>query len=353
MTDDDDMITIGTFGDPTEAEVVKNLLVAEGIPAFVTGGESGGLFAGMGGQFGLVRLLVAESDRERALAILDEKPEEEPEGEAESEPSTAIKTPDWAREPAGKEETRGQAEIQAAPGIRETSSADEGVRELSAAKEGPDDEDEDEVQVAWGAEDYAARAWKASVIGLLVFPPLLHVYSVYCLMRAFSTGEPLSPKGMRNVYAALVFDVVALTLIPLFCCGGWIPVWPRLVFPGPTKERHEPSLPGQPHAQAQPDSARGLFTASGPARGAGSTLAPRGGRAALPPARDVAAEGDGAVDHQAQDDADDTEHHDVLQRRGRRILGAKDLDGHVMSEQSHGAFSFQNSMPCWALMPAL
>lgn len=245
MKDDDDMITIATFGDPNEAEVVKNLLVAEGIPAFVTGGESGGLFAGMGGQFGLVRLLVAESNQERALAILDEKHEEEPEEEAEPEPSTSIKTAEWAREPAGKEESRGKAEIQPAPGIRETTGADEVLREPAAAADGKDDEDEDEYRVAWGAEDYAARAWKAAVIGLLVFPPLLHIYSVYCLMRSFSTGEQLSPAGMRKVVWALLFDVVALTLIPFACCGGFIPIWPRLLSPTPPRDRRDPSsVPG-------------------------------------------------------------------------------------------------------------
>ena len=44
--DDDDhqeMVTIATFGDPLEAEPLRNLLVEEGIPAFVTGGTSGGL----------------------------------------------------------------------------------------------------------------------------------------------------------------------------------------------------------------------------------------------------------------------------------------------------------------------
>ena len=62
----DEMVTIATFGNPLQAEAMKNHLEAEGIPAFVTGGEAGGLFAGMGGAFGLVSSRLAATIRSRA-----------------------------------------------------------------------------------------------------------------------------------------------------------------------------------------------------------------------------------------------------------------------------------------------
>jgi hypothetical protein len=237
----DEMVTIATFGDPIEAQVFKNRLEEAGITAFITGGESGGLFAGMGGAFGLVRLVVAEKDQEQALAILDETPEEDLPDEPETEPATAIRPAAWKGESSEKDDSEPEARVQAAPGIKEAGGPAGGLAQGKAAEvKGADEDDMDAPRLDWGAEDYAARAWKAAVLGVLVVPPLLHFYSIWCIIRLYSIDEELSPAGRRKLYGALMIDILAVTVLPLLLCGGalnWFGRW-HLTTPPPPPPRY-------------------------------------------------------------------------------------------------------------------
>jgi hypothetical protein len=62
----------------------------------------------------------------------------------------------------------------------------------------------------------ALRAWRAAVIGLLVCPPLLNLYSAWLLLELAFLDDPLSPAGTRNYYLAWLVDILA-------CLGiGWV-----------------------------------------------------------------------------------------------------------------------------------
>jgi len=233
----DEMVTIATFGDPIEAQVIKNRLEEEGITAFITGGESGGLFAGMGGAFGLVRLLVAEKDEERALAILDETAEEDLPDEPDTDPVTSIRAA-GGNEPDEDEDSEPDGRIQSVPGVKEAAALPRSPRgDAPAVKLADNDDDEtEEPRVDWGAEDYAARAWKAAVLGVLILPPLLHLYSIWCIIRLYSIDEELSPAGRRKFYGALFIDVLAVTVLPLLICAGalnWFGRWHMTAPPPP------------------------------------------------------------------------------------------------------------------------
>lgn len=78
MTDEENLVTVHKTNDPTEAELIKNLLVAEDIPCSLDGEHQAG-FTG----FFPIGVLVFEGDVERAELVLeqhhvDSKKDEEP-----------------------------------------------------------------------------------------------------------------------------------------------------------------------------------------------------------------------------------------------------------------------------------
>src|SRR5262249_20680783 len=95
----DKMVLLAIYGNPSEAELARSELEAEGIRARVMGATSGDLFAGMGVGLSNVQLLVPEEDYERATELLAEESDvarearenREREEEREKERSTAFK----------------------------------------------------------------------------------------------------------------------------------------------------------------------------------------------------------------------------------------------------------------------
>lgn len=62
----------------------------------------------------------------------------------------------------------------------------------------------------------ALRAWRAAVVGLLICPPVLNLYSAWLLLELAFLDDPLSSAGTRNYYLAWLVDVLA-------CLGiGWV-----------------------------------------------------------------------------------------------------------------------------------
>jgi Putative prokaryotic signal transducing protein len=66
----DKLVFAAAFNMPIEAQLARGLLEAEGIKAFLTGGESVNVFSGVQGLGGQIRLQVAEADAERAAEML-------------------------------------------------------------------------------------------------------------------------------------------------------------------------------------------------------------------------------------------------------------------------------------------
>ena len=65
-----DLVTVGSYPNSAEAALAKNLLEAEGIPAFVQEDATGDLFH-LASPFGEAKVAVAAENAEQARAVLD------------------------------------------------------------------------------------------------------------------------------------------------------------------------------------------------------------------------------------------------------------------------------------------
>ena len=73
-------------------------------------------------------------------------------------------------------------------------------------------------------DELVTRAWRASVLGLFLLPPLLHVYSMYLLLRVSLGPAAMSPRASRRFYFAMIINL----LVGLICGAiQWIR-WPGL-----------------------------------------------------------------------------------------------------------------------------
>ena len=66
----EDLVTVASYPEASEAELAKERLELEGVAAFVIGGQTAGVMPFLPGATGLVRLQVASTDAERAREIL-------------------------------------------------------------------------------------------------------------------------------------------------------------------------------------------------------------------------------------------------------------------------------------------
>jgi hypothetical protein len=78
----------------------------------------------------------------------------------------------------------------------------------------------------------AHKALLAAAIGIVIFPPLCHLYSLILLLGLSSTRGPLSERGRRSLIAAVIIDAVVigvLLLILFLACGGFFEQKERVV----------------------------------------------------------------------------------------------------------------------------
>jgi hypothetical protein len=59
------------------------------------------------------------------------------------------------------------------------------------------------------ADELITRAWRASIVGLLLCPVLLHLYSGYLLILASRASSSFSPRSTRLFYVTAAVDLVA------------------------------------------------------------------------------------------------------------------------------------------------
>jgi hypothetical protein len=57
------------------------------------------------------------------------------------------------------------------------------------------------------------RAWRSAILGLVVCPGVLHIYSLYLLARVAMSGEELPPHLNWRFYFALAIDLLFPFLI--------------------------------------------------------------------------------------------------------------------------------------------
>jgi hypothetical protein len=72
--DEDRLVVVGDFLNRIDADVARSALEASGIESFVSADDAGGVQPGLWMEG--VRLLVLEADADRALAVLNEEPQE-------------------------------------------------------------------------------------------------------------------------------------------------------------------------------------------------------------------------------------------------------------------------------------
>jgi hypothetical protein len=181
----DSWVTVGEFSTVGEAELARNRLEEEGIPAQLGGAEAVAMlwaFSGAGG----VQLLVAEEDAGRAEAILQRAKQ---------------------RGGRGRRDDYGLEENITADPEKVSVPADEAPAEP--------DEDDDEAAVETPKDGLARRAAMAAVVGLVTCPGVLHIFSVFMLLDIRDAKGELTPVGRRRAVVALVLDVLVFLGIVL------------------------------------------------------------------------------------------------------------------------------------------
>src|SRR3954469_22451351 len=82
-----DLVTVGSYPTSAEATLAKNLLEAEGIPAFVEEDATGDLFH-LASPFGEAKVQVAAEHADQARAVLDSAQRHELAGETAADAET-------------------------------------------------------------------------------------------------------------------------------------------------------------------------------------------------------------------------------------------------------------------------
>jgi Putative prokaryotic signal transducing protein len=201
------LTTIATHLNAQEAHLAKNSLETEGIPAFLADEESDNMLGLMYGFVKGVKLMVAEHQAERAaevLATLASGPGEAPVDERLAATRTCpvcgeAFEPDCDYCP--------QCGPPADPTPAPTS---------EFVQEAPPRIVEEEESATAAGDELARRALWASVIGLILCPPLVTIYAMYLIVRLCFGGMELQPASWRKAYLALAFCVLELVFVALF-----------------------------------------------------------------------------------------------------------------------------------------
>jgi hypothetical protein len=233
----DKLITVATFNTPIEAALARNHLENGGIPAFLGDEETIGILGRlMGAGLSGVKLMVSEEHVLRAEDILTSlwaqiDPVREEPNPADTDIISAPDEAAWASDAPDEGITE--------PGVATKRSADPGDDEPRITAEAPPDAKEpdegpaadvgpgflhagrdweetlDQIKVSPG-EELARRALHAALIGLVVCPGILHVYSIVLLLRLANFQGELTSAGQRKVVAALAIDIIMVTLAMIF-----------------------------------------------------------------------------------------------------------------------------------------
>ncbi len=225
-----DFVKIASYANAVEAEHARAVLEENGVSAFVDGAAANTALSYVGTAIGGVRVFVRAGDAEQALGIVEnvlgeteasaaswfcgrcaetvdgtfdvcwscgearanvERPFPVTPDVAPSKPGT--EGDDEANRPALDNSCYDQSNPYASPITPETIAA-------------PGDED---AQISPWAEALLLRAWRASILGLVFLPFVLHLYSMYLLAHAAMTTGRFSPDGEKRFYCAFGVNVVA------------------------------------------------------------------------------------------------------------------------------------------------
>jgi predicted Zn-ribbon and HTH transcriptional regulator len=208
------LLTIARFGTPFQANMAKNRLEAEGIPAFLADEQMVGNFLAYGPVLGGVKLLVPDDYLQKAMDVLTKPPEDElydeesdlshDQNHEQTEAIQAIRTCPQC----GNKLSAEQRFCPACTSLQKE--ANKFMTEGESLGSADQDAGED-VPVLPQGDDLAFRAWKTAAFGLIFFP--LTFYSSWLLVRLLLFPAQLSAEGKRKGLGALAFDAVVLILL--------------------------------------------------------------------------------------------------------------------------------------------
>lgn len=174
--DEEGLATLVTFSTLAEAQVAKGMLEAAGVESWIADSETASAAWQMTPAMGGIRLQVARDEIDRARAVFD----------AEDEPSAASHL-----------------------GDDDDDESDDRTGEGATAGE---EIDPDSLEVPL-RDRMAIRAWKASIVGLVLLPGVLHLYSLALLAMVANLPGPLSPAARRRAIWAVAVDALALVAV--------------------------------------------------------------------------------------------------------------------------------------------
>jgi len=226
---DEKIIRIATYSNPVEAEMAKNYLEDAGVTVFSAGAEVSAPFAGVDAGFANVELHVPQSHYERAVRALAQFEDHDMEVEnllADNPMSEAVET---AEESVEGRDAFASTGFRSGPPPGETDEEEGSEFVRLPGQDERDVRDADDVSIHYTPDDLAARAWRASFVGLLLFPityfvfpllglllpVLLHIYSIWLLCRIGSMDQEVRPGAMWKIYGALILDAFVLVLVIL------------------------------------------------------------------------------------------------------------------------------------------
>jgi hypothetical protein len=210
----DDQVTVATFLGPAEAEVIRARLDEEGIPAIILGDASSGAITGVADYETGIRVAVAAENAERARALLETvRQEARADATASGLPLTAAGHPGWV---CPECQTVVDVDLEVCPSCGSVMDLPMDERSAAAraiaASEEVDPPEQKEGLKTWVGDKLAGRAFKTAVIGLLLFPPVLHVYALSLLWRLRLKKCAVSDKSWGRAFWAWLVSCTILAL---------------------------------------------------------------------------------------------------------------------------------------------
>ena len=210
----DQHVTVATFADPTEADLAKEQLEAEGIRVLLGGEMSATVLAGFGEPVARIQLQVPDNQAERARRILEADKENVISAKrASGIPVTAAGRTGWVCPRCGAVVDH-LIELCPSCGTIMPSGEARPAAAPEAAEGGQAEEDEADTPTEIG-DRLAHRALIASLLGLFFCPGLLHIYSAWVLWKLSGYEGGVSPTGRWKAYVAAIIDVPYLLALGL------------------------------------------------------------------------------------------------------------------------------------------
>lgn len=200
METSQNLVTIATFDQAAKARLAQNVLTEAGIRSAVADEATVSMDWLLGNAIGWIKLQVLENDADRAVAELERSFDEHGEEVGTTDPEELARE---AEEAPADEDSPVEGALRSVP---ETTADEEQDPESPTER-----------------EQYAQRAFRAALFGLLV--PLILFYALYLLQVVAFTEGRLDARASRRAWAAFAF-----TAFGLFAWWAWVMLMPSDFF---------------------------------------------------------------------------------------------------------------------------